>query len=192
MSAQDLEDGLGAGGEAFVAQALLDPGDGELPFAAQGDDAGVAALAVGAGAGGFGPGGVGEEEGAPGGALELGEEIAEGTGGVVELGGGLGGGEAVDKVSAEGFVLAVDGVGGREEAIGEGMHEDSAFLHLISTIPDGMRAGARLGAGNRAKWAENEDLQGEIDRKLAANRQEFLGNSYEYREFSNCSDDRKG
>ena len=60
---------------------------------------------------GVGAGRVGEEERTVGGALELGEEVAEGTGGIVELGGG-GDGEAVDKVGAGGFVLAVGRIWG--------------------------------------------------------------------------------
>ena len=48
------------------------------------------------------------------------DEDAEAAGGVAEACGGLGGGESLDEVGAEGLVLAVGGVGRLEKAVGEG------------------------------------------------------------------------
>jgi hypothetical protein len=43
------------------------------------------------------------------------DEDAKAAGGIAEACGGLGGGEALDEVGAEGFVLAMGGGGGLEE-----------------------------------------------------------------------------
>jgi len=63
-----------------------------------------------------------EEAGAFGGIVaELVAEDAEGAGGVGEATGDLGAGELIDEVSAEGFVLAVEGDFGGKKELGVGV-----------------------------------------------------------------------
>ena len=122
--AEEAQDGLGAEGAALAAEAAFDVGDGEVLILAEGEDAagavvgGRCLLGLEGAWAGRGDG----EEGAVGLAAEGGEEIVEGTAGIAEAGGGFGWGQAVDEVSAEGLVLAVGGIGGLEEAGGEGVH----------------------------------------------------------------------
>jgi hypothetical protein len=68
----------------------------------------------------LGPFGRGEEEGPLGVLTEFMDEDAETAGGVAEACGGLGRGESLDEVGAQGLVAAVRGVDGLQEAVGEG------------------------------------------------------------------------
>jgi hypothetical protein len=61
-------------------------------------------------------------------------EHAETAGGIAEAGGGLRGGEALDEVSPQGFILAMGGIGGHEEGLGEVCYSISFILKHISTL----------------------------------------------------------
>ena len=124
----DVGDG---GGEAFVAELVADLIGGEVLGAESEDalaelEAGVIGRALGSGLAGR------EEEGALGVAAEGGEQIAQRAGGVAEAGGGLVEGELLDTEGAEGFVLAVVGIGREEEMVGEGMNKKSVLKYTIS------------------------------------------------------------
>ena len=109
------------GGTALAGEGGGDLVGGEL-LGAQGEDA-----AAEGGPGIVGGGGPGrargwQEEGALGMAAEVGEQVTQGAGGVAEALGGFGERELVDEEGAEGFVAAVIGVGGLQEADGEVVH----------------------------------------------------------------------
>ena len=129
-SAQDLGDVGDGGGQAFVAQQVADLIGGEV-LRAESEDA-LAELAAGVVGRALGGGLAGrEEEGALGVAAEGGEQIAQRAGGVAEALGCLLEGELVDTQGAEGFVLAVVGVGGPQEMVGQRMHKKRVLIYRL-------------------------------------------------------------
>ncbi len=118
---EDLGDGGDGGGQAFVLEALGDLVGGDVAGAELEDALAEAGLGV-VGGSGLGGAAARQEEGAVGVLAEVGEDVAEGAGGVAEAAGGHGEREALDAEGAQGFVAALVGVGGDEEAIGEVLH----------------------------------------------------------------------
>ena len=112
---ENLGDGDRAEGMSLVGQIAADVVDGEV-LLSQGDDAVTEGIGFGCGMGSLGRC---EEEVASGILAELVDEDAEAPWGVPEATSGLDAGEAIDEEGAEGFVLAVGGVGGFEEEMGE-------------------------------------------------------------------------
>ena len=98
----------------LVVEDLADVIDGEIPFASLND-----LIPPGIGFGGLlGTFGRGQEKG-PGGILaELVNEAAKAARGIAKASGGGLGREFVDEEGAQGFVLAVGGIGGMEENFG--------------------------------------------------------------------------
>ena len=112
---EDLVNGHGAELFPLVLQRPADVVDGQVLLAE-----GNHPLAAGVGLGRLGGRGVTrEEEGPPGVLPELMDQPAEAAGSVAEACGGLFGGQPLDKVRSQGFVLAVGRVGGVEEVPGE-------------------------------------------------------------------------
>ena len=112
---EDLADGDGADGPAVGVEDAADVVDGEV-LLAQGDDAIFEGLLLGRGMRSFGSG---EEEEALGVLAELAGEDAETAGGVAPALGNLPDREALDEIAAKGLVLAMGGVAGLEEVLGE-------------------------------------------------------------------------
>ena len=112
---EDLGDGDRAEGMSLVGQIAADVVDGEV-LLSQGDDAVTEGVALGCG---MRPLGRCEEEVASGTLAELVDEDAEAPRGVTEAASHLDAGETVDEEGAEGLVLAMGGVGGFEEDLGE-------------------------------------------------------------------------
>ncbi len=118
---EDLGDGGDGGGQTFVLEALGDLVGGDVAGAELEDALAEAGLGV-VGGSGLGGAAARQEEGAVGVLAEVGEDVAEGAGGVAEAAGGHGEREVLDAEGAQGFVAALVGVGGDEEAIGEVLH----------------------------------------------------------------------
>jgi len=116
LGLEDLVDGDGAEGVAVGLKSTADVIDGEV-LLAEGDDAVAEGQFLG---GGVRPLGGREEEGTLGVFAEVVRQDAKTGGGVAEAFGDLGGGEALDKEGAQGFILAVGGGGGLEEVVREG------------------------------------------------------------------------
>jgi hypothetical protein len=112
---EDLGDGDRAEGMSLVGQIAADVVDGEV-LLSQGDDAVTEGVALGCG---MRPLGRCEEEVASGTLAELVDEDAEAPRGVTEAASHFDAGETVDEEGAEGLVLAMGGVGGFEEDLGE-------------------------------------------------------------------------
>jgi hypothetical protein len=111
------EDGHGgwAKGFSLVMKDLADIVDREV-LLAQGDDPKAEAVFIGCAARTFGGG---EEERPLGIVAELVDEDPEAARGVAKAGGGFGGGESLDSEGAEGFILALSGVGGLKKVLGQ-------------------------------------------------------------------------
>ena len=123
---------MGDGGRAEAVALLLeepaDVIDGEVLLAGLDN-----LLRAGVGLGGvLGAFGRGQEEGAVGVLAEVVDQDAEAARGIAEAAGGLLGGESVDEEGAQGFVLAVGGVGGLEESLGGSV---SFLCLLLNTYP---------------------------------------------------------
>jgi hypothetical protein len=112
---EDLGNGDRAEGMSLVGQIAADVVDGEV-LLSQGDDAVTEGIAFGCG---MRPLGRCEEEVASGTLAELVDEDAEAPRGVAEAASHLDAGETVDEEGAKGLVLAMGGVGGFEEDLGE-------------------------------------------------------------------------
>jgi len=109
---QDLGDGHGTADDLFACEGAADIIDGEILFA-EGKDPLPKEFLLGRRAWTF----LGREEEAAFGVLpEAMDEDAEAGGCIAEAAGGFGSREALDEVGAEGFVEAVRGIGGLEEA----------------------------------------------------------------------------
>ena len=98
-----------------MGQVATDVVYGEVLFA-QGDDTVAEGIGLGCG---MRPLGRCEEEVASGTLAELADEDAEAPRGVTEAASHLDAGKTVDEEGAEGLVLAMGGVGGFEENLGE-------------------------------------------------------------------------
>jgi hypothetical protein len=126
--AEDLVDGDVADGQSLDGQGLADVVDGVVAFA-QGDDAVSGGVAFG---GALGAGsGRSEELDASG--PKLAAEGVEGLAGVAEAVGDLLGAAPVDEIGAEGFVLALAGVGRAQEELGA-----RPLLGIVSFISHGV------------------------------------------------------
>jgi hypothetical protein len=112
---EDLVDGDGAECDVVLGQGPADVIDGEI-LLAESDDPGTDRVGFGCGVWSFGRR---QEEGSPGILAELVDQDAEASRRVSEAFGDLGARESLDEEGAEGFVLALSGVGGFEEDAGE-------------------------------------------------------------------------
>ena len=88
---------------------------------------------------------------------ELGAEDAEAARRIAEAGGGLGGGQAVDEVGSEGFVLALGGVSGFEEESSVGCYLILCIYGNITTISR-IRETSTPKRQLRANSAQNERI----------------------------------
>lgn len=113
---KNLGDGSGGQRLAGLVQGPADVIDGEV-LLAQGNDLLTVLVFLGCRVRAFG--GI-QEKGAIGFAAELVDQGAKTGGGITEACGDLGSWQTFDAVGAEGFVLALGGVAGLEEAVGEG------------------------------------------------------------------------
>ena len=112
---EDLGDGYRAERLPLVGQVTADVIDGEVLFS-QGDDEFAEGIDLRCRLRSLGRG---QEEGAMGILAELVDQDAKAAGGVTEAAGNFGTGDVVHEEGAEGLVLAVGGVGGFEENLGE-------------------------------------------------------------------------